>query len=290
MLTHFISFIGSILLLRYLQDLFYTIYILFFSKRIYLPKKYGENSYVIVTGGSKGIGFGLACEFAKQGFNLVIIARNKNDLQNAKEELTTINTKIDVITRSFDFNSLTNYSSDLDMWKLLDLSRDLDYSILVNNVGMSSTISLNEMDEEAIKKMITVNCTSQALMTAMMIEYFKKRSRLSCVVTVSSIANKYPFAGIELYGATKKLNQHLAFSLCEHEQIDNYIYSPGVVDTDMTKHIRDPLKVSVSEAAGSAVKFIGRSRVEFYGHYKHELICRVIRLLPGFVLGRIKAQ
>ena len=46
-----------------------------------------QNKVAIITGGGRGIGFGLAKAFAKAGANLVITGRNRNTLHNAKEKL-----------------------------------------------------------------------------------------------------------------------------------------------------------------------------------------------------------
>ena len=46
-----------------------------------------QDNVTIITGGAKGIGFGLACAFANEGSNLVITGRNEARLQNAKERL-----------------------------------------------------------------------------------------------------------------------------------------------------------------------------------------------------------
>ena len=46
-----------------------------------------QNNVTIITGGGKGIGFGLACAFANEGSNLVITGRNEARLLNAKEQL-----------------------------------------------------------------------------------------------------------------------------------------------------------------------------------------------------------
>ena len=46
-----------------------------------------QDNVTIITGGGKGIGFGLACAFAKEDSNLVITGRNETRLQNAKERL-----------------------------------------------------------------------------------------------------------------------------------------------------------------------------------------------------------
>ena len=284
MLCCIITFIGFLLFAHYCKELVHTIYVLFFAKPVDLPKLYGKNSYVIITGGSKGIGLGLAKEFAKRNFNLVLIARNKDDLRNAKDELTSFNKGIDVITRSFDFNLLGEPGVEHNMWELLDLSQELDYSILVNNVGMANRDILLNTDEETIKRLITVNCTSQAVMSHMMTNYFNKRGKLSCIMTTSSLSTMFPFPAYELYGASKSFNRYLSLTLLDNPLIDSYTFCPAFVDTALSRSKANWFKVQSSESAKSAIKFLGRHRMEFFGHWKHELLYFVFKALPSFVV------
>ena len=289
MLSCFISLIGIVLILQFLRDVFYSLWVLFYAKPIDLGSLYGKNSYVIITGGSKGIGIGFARSFARRNFNLVLISRNKDDLQKAKDEIKEINPKVDVIIRSFDFNVLGQPGVEFNLWEMLNLSEKLDYSILVNNVGISGKQMLKKTDEEMIKKVITVNCASQAIMSQMMLTYFKKRGKLSCIISTSSIANKYPFGGIDVYGGTKAFNKFLSQCMIKYPKIDNYVFSPGMVDTDLTKDIpKKTLMVNIEESVSNAMKFVGRSRFEFHGHWKHECLHWFLKVAPAFVINMIR--
>lgn len=284
MISCVITLIGSIILLNFLREILHTLWIIYFAKPLNLETLYGKNSYVIITGGSKGIGFGFAVEFAKRNFNLVLISRNQEDLMNAKEKIKSVNPHVSVITRSFDFNTLGKGGVDHDLWTLLDLDDKLDYSVLINNVGTSFLSPLEDLDEEQVKRVITVNCTSQALMSNMMAKKFAQRTQTSCVVHVSSIANNFPFPYVDLYGATKAFNQHLALSMANDKNIDHYIYSPGYVDTDLIKKLKHNKKVSVKLCLENAMKFVGRGRVEFRGHISHEVMHLMLKLTPGWLL------
>ena len=64
-------------------------------------KRYGEGSWVLVTGASDGIGKEFCLEFARQGFNIVIVGRNIEKCQQVKEEIflqnSNIKTKIIIV-------------------------------------------------------------------------------------------------------------------------------------------------------------------------------------------------
>lgn len=284
MLTCLVSLVGLGLIAHYIKDVIHTLWVLFVAKPVDLQTLYGPKSYVVITGGSKGIGLGFAREFAKRNFNLVLIARNKEDLANAKNQLADLNKEIEIITRSFDFNRLGEAGKEHDMWHLLNLPREKDYSILVNNVGMANRDILQNTDEQAIKKLITVNCTSQAVMSHMMLGHFRSRGKLSCIVNTSSLSSMFPFPSYELYGATKSFNRYLSLSMLDDPLVDSYTFCPTFVDTNLSRTKKNWFKIEPTESASSAVKFIGRHRVEFYGHWKHELLHWVLKALPKFLV------
>ena len=74
------------------------------------------------------------------------------------------------------------------MWALLDIPKNFNYSILVNNVGTGNQKLLIDCNEEDIKRVTIVNCTSQVLMSQMMTEHFLKRSKSSAIITTSSMS------------------------------------------------------------------------------------------------------
>lgn len=67
--------IGIIILLRYLIEGIKELYIIVNGSKCY--KKYGKGSWAIISGASDGIGKGFCIELAKEGFKIVLIARNQ---------------------------------------------------------------------------------------------------------------------------------------------------------------------------------------------------------------------
>ena len=81
---------------------------------------------VLITGGSKGIGFGVARWFAQEGCNLRLAARSQEDLEQAKAKLLKI-AKVDVQTYAMDLSKAESRD------KLVAACSDAD--ILINNAG-----------------------------------------------------------------------------------------------------------------------------------------------------------
>ena len=77
-----------------------TIFGLYKKLRRLLPldlSRYGKGSWAVVTGASDGIGRALCEELALQGFNIVLIARNKEKLEKVAQELNVLNK--DILTK-----------------------------------------------------------------------------------------------------------------------------------------------------------------------------------------------
>ena len=63
---------------------------------------YGHDSYVLITGGSDGLGKAFAMELARQGFNIILVARDLNSLLRVKEQIVDKYPDRDVRTISLD--------------------------------------------------------------------------------------------------------------------------------------------------------------------------------------------
>ena len=86
----------------------YVYYRKFLRKPYNLLERYGKDSYVLVTGATDGIGKEFCNQFAKLGFNLILISRNLNKLNQVSSEFKSKypNLKTEII--EFDFNKKTS--------------------------------------------------------------------------------------------------------------------------------------------------------------------------------------
>ncbi len=101
---------------------------------------------VLITGASSGIGRDLARAFAKRGYDLVLIARNEERLNNVKKELDNlVNIQIDLL----DVSSVEN------CMKIYEKYPDID--ILINNAGFGDCGYFNKTNLEKEINMIDTN-------------------------------------------------------------------------------------------------------------------------------------
>src|SRR5437764_7236364 len=89
-----------------------------------------NKSYVLITGGTSGIGLELAKLFANDGYNLIIVARNENELSTAAGQLKQ-QYNVDVVTISKDLFYPGNAFELYDEIK----SKNINVEILVNDAG-----------------------------------------------------------------------------------------------------------------------------------------------------------
>jgi len=99
-------------------------------------KRYAkEDSWVIVTGGSDGIGFEICKQMAAQGFNICMVARNPTKMNEKIAEVKKQSPNVNTRTIVFDF------AKDLDIsdykTKIADQVADIDIAMLYLNAGSS---------------------------------------------------------------------------------------------------------------------------------------------------------
>ena len=207
---------------------------LFFYKRADLLHRYGQGSWVVVTGGSEGIGLGIAKEFARLGFNIVLIARSVPKLEAAQTEIKKVNPLSEVVILSKDFSKAHQQSFFEEIGKELE---GFDVSVLVNNVGMMFAKESLDHTVEEIRNMIVVNACSQVGMSKLFLPKFQNRAKRCAQIDVSSSATTTPMPLLNLYGATKCINEFMSLGLNTYvKNTDVLCVNPGLVSTPLTQN------------------------------------------------------
>ena len=113
-----------------------------------------NNKISMVTGGSKGIGFGIAKALAEAGSDIVLVARDKTNLDRARQELAR--TGRDVRTWSFDMSNVAGID---DMFAgVIKETGGLD--ILVNNAGATRRGPAETITDEDWNLVLNLNVTA----------------------------------------------------------------------------------------------------------------------------------
>jgi hypothetical protein len=155
-----------------------------------------QGKTALVTGGSKGIGYGIAESLLKEGVNVTITGRNPNDLETAVQELskTGPGKVIGVVTDVRDFEAQKNAVA-----KTLETFGSLD--VLVANAGVGHFAPITEMTPEQWHETIDTNLTGVFYSLKAALEALTKAQ--GYFITISSLAGTNFFATASAYNASK---------------------------------------------------------------------------------------
>lgn len=157
---------------------------------------------VVVTGGSKGIGYAAAEAFLKEGARVAICSRHEEELKKAAETLSQYGPvyyeAYDVVDAESNYRFAEHVNEkfgSLDVW--------------VNNVGVSAPKKGDEYDDEEIDFMTGV-CFKSVVYGCQAAFRYMKKQHSGAIVNVSSLAARCPSAGRStLYGPLKSAINNL---------------------------------------------------------------------------------
>lgn len=187
-----------------------------------------EKKYTLITGGTMGIGYALAKQFAEHGHHLVLVARHESDLQNVKEELEGAG--IDVITIAKD---LFIPESSFELYNEVK-QKGLTVDILVNNAGQGQFGEFADTDINRELDIIQLNISSLVVLTKRFLQDMLSR-RDGRILNVSSIASKAPGPWQSVYHGTKAFVQSFTEAVRNEVKDQGVIVTallPGATDTD----------------------------------------------------------
>jgi uncharacterized protein len=172
---------------------------------------------VLITGASGGIGYELAKLFARDHFDMVLVARSSEKLNQVAAELQS-KFGITVKTVALDLASAPAAKFLFDQMQREGLAVD----VLVNNAGFGGCGEFAEMAEEEILGQIHLNITALTHLTRMFLPPMLAR-RSGKVMNVASTAAFQPGPLMAVYYATK------AYVLSFSEALANEVAGSGVV-------------------------------------------------------------
>lgn len=190
------------------------------------------NKHILITGGSKGIGYYIAKQAIKEGAQVLICARNKDTLLKAQKELGP-NCK----TLEFDISNTKNiYNFFKSAFSLLEGRIDC----LVNNAGISfHEGSIRNVTEKGFDEQFNVNFKGTYFMAKAYIEMIGEYKQNSANVLFIT-SERGSFCSEIPYGLSKATIKSLVGSLSRNyygkHNIRVNALAPGVTASDMTGH------------------------------------------------------
>ena len=191
---------------------------------------------VIITGGSRGIGKGIAEKFAQNGAN---IAFTNIEMSDESIELSKNLEKLGVKAKAYVSNA-----ADFEAAQKLadDVINDFgSIDVLVNNAGITKDNLLMRMSEEDFDKVMKVNMNSVFNNTKAVLRPMLKQ-RSGSIINLSSVVGVKGNPGQSNYSASKAaiigFTKSIALELGSRNIRCNAI-APGFIETEMTKALND---------------------------------------------------
>lgn len=196
----------------------------------------------LVTGGSRGIGLAIARRFAENNASVVLLSRNKQNLESALESLPAPSTSQihgalphNVSSGPIETKNITN-TNRIDFSKI---------SVVVNSAGITQTSLFHATSKDSIQSIIDTNLLGTMYTTQSFLKPMLK-SKDGCIINISSVLASRGLKGTAVYAASKGGVESFTRSLASElgsRGIRSNCLSLGLVDsTDMGSVVTEDMK------------------------------------------------
>ena len=216
----------------------------------------------LITGASSGIGYDMAYYLADLGYDLILVSRNKDKLQEMQKDIKT-NVKIIV----------ADLSIESKLKEIYVLVKNENIDVLINNAGFGLCGEFVDLDLSKEIEMINTNIKAVHVLTKLFLKDMKKRDS-GYILNVASLAAFMPGPLMTTYYATKAYVLRFTTAIYEELRRDksNVVISclcPGPVETNFN-NVAD-VTFSVK---GMDSKFVAKYAID--NMFKKKLI-----IIPG---------
>ena len=243
-----------------------------------------NNKTAIITGASEGVGAATARMFADAGANLMLVARNKKNLENIAEELRD-KTRVEIFAMD-----VSDAEACVNVFKKAEYEFG-QIDILINNAGLHERGPVEDVAPNDLGKMIDVNLKAPIMLTRIALPYLRDAGA-GAVVNVGSLAGRTPVPDSAGYGASKAGLRSFTYALAEElrgTDIKIAVVSPGPIDTgfimadiDATTDLTFSQPLSTAEEVAQAILDIcSNNQVEQTMHVSSRIMSTVAYLFPG---------
>jgi short-subunit dehydrogenase len=181
----------------------------------------------LITGASEGIGYELAKIFAKNGHDLILVARNETRLQQITQELSGNNTKVKYYAKDLSIPENAKFIYE-------DLkSQNIKVEYVVNNAGFGINGEYTDIEWQREQEMFNLNMITLAYFTKVFAKDMKE-SGFGRILNVGSTGSFQPGPFMAGYCATKSFVLHLSEAINYELRKTNVRVTtlcPGVTDS-----------------------------------------------------------
>ena len=180
----------------------------------------------LITGASSGIGLDMARYLSTKKWELILVARSKDKLEEIQEQLPT---KVTII--------VADLSNEQKVKELYAFAKKENVDVLINNAGLGDFGYLTDTDVNKDLELINTNIKALHILTKYMARDMENKDTDTYILNVASAAAFQPGPLMSTYYATKSYVYQLTEALYYEEKIKNKkvhvsVLCPGPVDTN----------------------------------------------------------
>lgn len=180
----------------------------------------------LITGASSGIGLDMAKYLATMKYELILVSRNKEKLEEIQEKLPT---KVTII--------VADLANEQKVKELYVLAKKENIDILINNAGLGDFGYLTDTDLNKDLELINTNIKAVHILTKSIVKDMEKKENDTYILNVASSAAFQPGPLMSTYYATKSYVYQLTEALYYEEKkkktnVHVSVLCPGPVSTN----------------------------------------------------------
>jgi short-subunit dehydrogenase len=246
---------------------------------------------VLITGASSGIGLELAKCFVADGCKLILVARNKEALENLAEELRGRN-KIESIVLTAD---LSLPETPKQIFHELSAQK-IFVDLLVNNAGFGLHDEFVKLPLQKQLEIIQVNVTTLTELTGLFLPGMIERKR-GGILNVASVAGFLPGPNMAVYYASKAFVLSFTEALAEELGGTDVIVSafcPGATESNFSQVARGgksrskstTTKMSAGQAARYGYRSFRKGQIVSIPGFQNRFLVFLVRILPRWFVRK----
>lgn len=183
----------------------------------------------LVTGATSGIGLELARQCAKDGYNLILVARDEGELDHTR---STLESEFGITAVAMPKDLMEPGAAE-ELYQDIQAS-DLEVNVLINDAGQGERGKFWEIDLQRHLDIIQLNITSLTVLTQLILKDMVARNEGKILQLASSVSLT-PGPLFAVYAASKAYVYSLSYALINELKDTNVTLTallPGATDTD----------------------------------------------------------
>ncbi|MEI5907479.1 SDR family oxidoreductase [Bacillus spongiae] len=245
----------------------------------------------LITGASSGIGREFVYSLAEKGYNIVLVSRSQDTLEEIAEEIRT-RFAVDAYVLAKD---LSQELSPKEVYEEVK-GQELTINMLVNNAGFGTTGELLQSSMEKNHQQVMVNVNSVVNLTQLFLKDMVDRGE-GDIINIASMMSFLPFPYMSLYAATKAFVLSFTEGIHEeykHKGIRVLAVCPGSTETNFFEDAPDSLKEgkmrTPKQVVETSFKALAKNRSFIVDGTPNYTIANLPRILPRKVITKISGS